>query len=110
MSNLVKQEVRNSPAYKVKRILWYLFRKPSVLLCMAWDYMVPFFSDRFFLTIKFRLHVGYWHDLKNPKTYNEKLQWLKLYDKHPEYTNMVDKIEAKEYVKRRIGGGTLFQH
>ena len=42
--------------------------------------------------------------LKNPRTFNEKLQWLKLYDRHPEYTRMVDKYEAKKYVAERIGG------
>lgn len=42
--------------------------------------------------------MGYWMDLKKPKTFNEKLQWLKLNDIHPEYTQMVDKIEAKKYV------------
>ena len=42
-------------------------------------------------------------DLKNPKTYNEKLNWLKLHDKNPIYTRIVDKFEAKEYVKDIIG-------
>lgn len=42
-------------------------------------------------------------NLKNPQTYNEKLQWLKLNNKHPEYTIMVDKYETKEYVKKIIG-------
>ena len=37
-------------------------------------------------------------NLKNPQTFNEKLQWLKLYDRKPEYTQMVDKYEAKKYV------------
>ena len=41
--------------------------------------------------------------LKNPRTFNEKLQWLKLYDRNPEYTRMVDKFEAKKYVAERIG-------
>lgn len=41
--------------------------------------------------------------LKNPRTFNEKLQWLKLYDRNPEYTRMVDKLEAKKYVAERIG-------
>lgn len=41
--------------------------------------------------------------LKNPRTFNEKLQWLKLYDRNPEYTRMVDKYEAKKYVAERIG-------
>lgn len=42
-------------------------------------------------------------NLKNPTTYNEKLQWLKLNDIHPEYARLVDKYEAKEYVKEIIG-------
>lgn len=42
-------------------------------------------------------------DLKNPKTYTEKLQWLKLYNRKPEYTTMVDKYEVKEYVAGIIG-------
>ncbi len=42
-------------------------------------------------------------DLDNPKTFNEKLQWLKLYDRNPKYTTMVDKYEAKKYVADIIG-------
>jgi len=42
-------------------------------------------------------------NLKNPKTYNEKLQWLKLYDRNSDYINMVDKYEVKEYVSKIIG-------
>lgn len=55
------------------------------------------------------LKLRYWKvfhkplNLKNPKTFNEKLQWLKLYDRKPEYTRMVDKYEAKQYVAERIG-------
>ena len=55
------------------------------------------------------LKLRYWKvfhkplNLKKPKTFNEKLQWLKLYDRKPEYTRMVDKYEAKQYVAERIG-------
>lgn len=42
-------------------------------------------------------------DLDNPKTYNEKLQWLKLFYRRPVLTEMVDKIAAKDYVKRVLG-------
>lgn len=42
-------------------------------------------------------------DLKNPKTFNEKLQWLKINDRRPEYINMVDKYAAKEFAARIIG-------
>lgn len=42
-------------------------------------------------------------NLDNPQTFNEKLQWLKLYDRKPIYTLMVDKIEAKKLVAEAIG-------
>jgi hypothetical protein len=42
-------------------------------------------------------------NLKTPQTYSEKLQWLKLYNRRPEYTNMVDKYAVKEYVASKIG-------
>lgn len=42
-------------------------------------------------------------DWKNPQTFSEKLQWLKVYDRHPEYTKMVDKYAAKQYVAGIIG-------
>ena len=42
-------------------------------------------------------------NLRNPITFNEKLQWLKLYDRNPKYTMMVDKYEAKKYVSSKIG-------
>ena len=42
-------------------------------------------------------------NLKNPKNFNEKLQWLKLYDRKDVYTKMVDKVEVKEYVANIIG-------
>lgn len=62
-----------------------------------------FYSDRKFLETLFPLRVGYKLNLDNPQTFNEKLQWLKLYDRRPEYTHMVDKVEAKRYVASIIG-------
>lgn len=51
----------------------------------------------------FRKRVGYPLNLEKPRTFNEKLQWLKLYDHNPLYTKMVDKYEAKKYVADIIG-------
>ena len=42
-------------------------------------------------------------NLNNPSSYNEKLQWLKLYDRRPEYTMMVDKYAVKDYVAAKVG-------
>lgn len=51
----------------------------------------------------YRIRMGREPDLKDPKTYTEKLQWLKLHDHRPEYTEMVDKLAAKDYVAGKIG-------
>lgn len=59
--------------------------------------------DELYLKCLVRFRAGYWPNLKTPKTYDEKLQWLKLYNHRPEYTAMVDKISAKDYVKSIIG-------
>lgn len=59
--------------------------------------------DRWFVQLKFRKNFGRNLDLRNPQTFNEKLNWLKLYDHNPIYTKMVDKYEAKKYVADIIG-------
>ena len=60
-------------------------------------------SDKAYLKMKYKLIFNKTLDLKNPTTYNEKLQWLKLYDRRPEYSQMVDKYEVKSYVSKIIG-------
>ena len=60
-------------------------------------------SDQKFLDLCFDYYLGKKINWKNPQTYNEKLQWLKIYDRQDRYTKMVDKYEAKEYVKNIIG-------
>lgn len=89
--------------YKVRRVCYYLKNRPVVLLQFLWDFFAPIISDKLFLKVNYRLNMGYWMDFNNPKTYNEKLQWLKLNDVHPEYTKMVDKVEAKKYVASVVG-------
>lgn len=59
--------------------------------------------DKIYLKVAFRDQMGYPLDLKNPRTFSEKLQWLKLYNRDPRYTVMVDKVKAKEYVATIIG-------
>ena len=59
--------------------------------------------DAFYLKLLYKAKMGKKLNLDNPQTFNEKLQWLKLYDRNPEYTKMVDKYEAKKYVASIIG-------
>lgn len=59
--------------------------------------------DKVYISLLYRMRLGKWPNLKNPKSYNEKLQWIKLYDRRPEYSIMVDKYEVKKYIAERIG-------
>lgn len=59
--------------------------------------------DELYLKIRFRLGVGYWPNFKNPKSFTEKINWLKLHDRKPAYTMMVDKYAVKGYVAQKIG-------
>lgn len=83
------------------------FRHPCVafrlLLLRLLDATSAHWNDDVFLCLKFRIIMGKKLNLKNPLTFSEKLQWLKLYDHRPEYTIMADKVKAKEYVAKIIG-------
>lgn len=56
-------------------------------------------SDEEFLKKRFKVCFGYELNLENPITFNEKIQWLKLHNRKPEYTIMVDKYKERVYSK-----------
>ena len=60
-------------------------------------------DDKLYLSLRHYLAFGKKMNWENPQTFNEKMQWLKLYDRRPEYTIMVDKVKAKDYVASIIG-------
>ena len=62
-------------------------------------------DDESFLTRKFKAILGYSPDLINPKSFNEKMNWLKLNYRNPDYTRLVDKYEVKQYVTDTLGQG-----
>ena len=65
--------------------------------------LLRFVPDKAMLKLEFRIKLHKKLDLKSPKTFNEKLQWLKLHNRKPIHTTMVDKIAAKDYVSAAIG-------
>lgn len=65
--------------------------------------LLSWLPDKVYIKITFWERMGYHINLENPTTFNEKIQWLKLYDRKPIYTQMVDKYEAKKYVSNIIG-------
>lgn len=60
-------------------------------------------SDKKFTELMFRAKMGYPLNLDNPVTFSEKIQWLKLYNRRPEYTVYADKFSVREYIKDKIG-------
>lgn len=81
---------------KKKSIFWIISNAFWVLLM----HVAP---TKFYLAIKYRVIFGRWIDWKAPKTFTEKLQWLKVYGFRKEYVTMVDKVLAKKYVAEKIG-------
>lgn len=72
----------------------------SALLCYFSHWIS---NDEWYVKNRFHLYMGKKLNLDNPQTYNEKLNWQKLYDHNPLYTTMVDKYAAKKYVADIIG-------
>ena len=72
---------------------------PRTFLRVVLNHLGPLIkNDELFIRLKWRINMDYPLNLDNPKTFNEKLQWLKLHDRKPIYTTMVDKYEAKNWV------------
>lgn len=59
--------------------------------------------DKLYISLQYYYTTGKILNLSNPKTFNEKLQWLKLYDRNPLYTNLVDKYLVRAYIEEKIG-------
>lgn len=77
-----------------------LFRK---ILNSKYNRFYRLIPDEFYLKILFKVRLNRKLDLRNPKAFNDKLQWLKLYDRNPEYTKLVDKYEVRKYISNTIG-------
>lgn len=85
-----------------------VIKNPGIIILYFLNYrFFRFIPDKLFLKIKYRLIIGKKLNLNNPETYNEKLQWLKLYDRKTEYTGFVDKYEVRKLIERTIGGQYL---
>ncbi|MBQ7688684.1 MAG: glycosyl transferase [Clostridia bacterium] len=87
----------------VKKLLKYVTNKDYRFLVNSMLFEYRKMPDREYIERRFHAKLGRMPDLENPKTFNEKLQWLKLHDRRPEYSELVDKYEAKKYVAARIG-------
>ena len=85
---------------KFKRIV----RNPRIIMLYLmryrWSRVIP---DELFLSLSYYLRINRKLDIISPKSFNEKLQWLKLYDRTPRYTDLVDKYAVRDYIRNTIG-------
>lgn len=70
--------------------------------------LLHFLPDKIYISLFYFFTTGRILNLRNPKLFSEKQQWLKLNDKHLEYSLLVDKLSVKEYVDKLIGTGHTF--
>lgn len=85
------------------KLVRFLLSPKHRFLALAYRGFYDSMPDEEYLKRMYKCHTGKELDLQNPKTFNEKLQWLKLYDRRPEYTSMVDKCEVKKIIADKIG-------
>ena len=75
----------------IKRGLNYVLHNRTQFLDSCVKNLGFIIPDKQYLQLRFRFNMGYWPNFKSPKTFNEKINWLKLYNRKPQYTTMVDK-------------------
>ena len=86
------------------RILIKVFKNPKKIIEFAgYKQLLNWIDDKAYLKLMYYLIFDKKLNLNNSKTFNEKLQWLKLYDRNPLYTNLVDKYEVRKYIAQTIG-------
>lgn len=71
--------------------------------------LLRFIPDEPYLKMVYWIKTGKKLNLKNPQTFCDKLNWLKLHDRHPEYSKLADKITVKEIVKEKLGYDACFE-
>ena len=87
----------------VNKLLRLIKNPKRIVSAMASRGLINWLSDETILKMQFKTKMGEKLNLENPKTFNEKLQWLKLYDRNPTYTELVDKYKVRKYISDNIG-------
>lgn len=88
---------------KIKTAFTLLLKDRSIFLSAILKLVPGLFSDKQYISLQYKLRMGRDIDWKCPKTFTEKIQWLKLYNRKQKYSVMVDKYAVKDYVRDLIG-------
>lgn len=89
-----------------KKIIRVLKNPRKITIYLASKGIINY-DDKKYLKFIYKERMGKELNLANPRTFNEKLQWLKLYNRDPYYTKLVDKVEVRNHVKKMIGNEYL---
>lgn len=92
----------------MKRLLNMLLHPQVLVYKVVSHYPGLIKDDRKFIEYIWKHRMNYPLNLNFPQTYNEKLQWMKLFDRNPLYTQYVDKYCCKPLVANIIGGGVYY--
>jgi len=84
----------------MKKIIKKILRPPYQAIKLLLKRLIP---EKVYLKRKFNRRLGYGLDLDNPKTMNEKIQWLKINNRSPLHTLCADKYAVRRYVKEKVG-------
>ena len=86
---LAKVPLINWPITKLYQSIWYVLAHTM--------------NDESYVKLRYRYYFHEKCNLDNPTTFNEKLNWMKLYGRDPKYSMLADKYRVKEYVSNIIG-------
>lgn len=87
-----------------KRRIKKAMRSPLGALILTFGYeKFKWVNDKLYLKIMFKYYLGHTLNLDNPTSYNEKLQWIKLYDRNPIYVKYVDKVAVRDFIANTLG-------
>jgi len=85
----------------------YMESPAKIVLALGSRNLLNWLPDKTYLKLAYRGQIGRRLNIDAPVTYNEKLQWLKLHDRKPEYIGYVDKYEVQQHIRETIGGRYL---
>lgn len=89
---------------RIKNVIKIIVNEPDQIpVLLGYHHVLDWLPDKYFIALLYYCKTGQKLDLNNPVTLNEKLQWLKIYDRNPAYTQMVDKYEARTYLAEKVG-------
>lgn len=89
---------------RIRRFVQYIRQNPfSLFMYFNLSKIQRILPDKALMKLMVHARLGYKLNLDNPRTFNEKMQWLKLYDHKSIYTQMVDKYAAKLFIAQKVG-------